>query len=443
MERIKLSEIAYLLNGYAFKSAKYVERGIRIIRIANVQDGYIADDKPCYYPLCTDEDISKYMLTENDLLISLTGNVGRVGMLTKGFLPAALNQRVSCIRIKDSDTVNKKYLYYYFRQKLFIQECVEASKGVAQLNLSTKWLENYTIPVPPLPEQERIVARIEELFSQLDAGVETLKKTKAQLAVYRQAVLKEAFEGRLTEEWRKSNGTTRQGLVRLAREKRDIALARRKLKPLKYEWKDDVILPSIPHEWEYAQIGDIAWSIKDGPHYSPEYSEEGIPFITGGNVRPAGVDFQSAKRISLDLHKEFCKRCCPEKGDILYTKGGTTGIARVNTYDQEFSVWVHVAVIKFVDSVLPEYFQHVLNSPLCYQQSQKYTHGVGNQDLGLTRMINIIFPICSIEEQKQIVANLESRLSVCDSIEQTVDAALQQAEAMRQSILKDAFEGRL
>lgn len=128
---------------------------------------------------------------------------------------------------------------------------------------------------------------------------------------------------------------------------------------------------------------------------------------------------------------------------MLYTKGGTTGIARVNTYDQEFSVWVHVAVIKFVDSVLPEYFQHVLNSPLCYQQSQKYTHGVGNQDLGLTRMINIIFPICSIEEQKQIVANLESRLSVCDSIEQTVDAALQQAEAMRQSILKDAFEGKL
>lgn len=335
----------------------------------------------------------------------------------------------------NKDLVLPKYIYYRIQ--------------IIQFDHSTHkryWIQQYSkirVSIPPIPEQERIVARIEELFSQLDAGVETLKKTKAQLAVYRQAVLKEAFEGRLTEEWRKSNGTTRQGLVRLAREKRDIALARRKLKPLKYEWKDDVILPSIPHEWEYTQIGDIAWSIKDGPHYSPEYSEEGIPFITGGNVRPAGVDFQSAKRISLDLHKEFCKRCCPEKGDMLYTKGGTTGIARVNTYDQEFSVWVHVAVIKFVDSVLPEYFQHVLNSPLCYQQSQKYTHGVGNQDLGLTRMINIIFPICSIEEQKQIVANLESRLSVCDSIEQTVDAAMQQAEAMRQSILKDAFEGRL
>ena len=338
--------------------------------------------------------------------------------------------------LQPKDSVLPLYLYYgtqYIVAKM-------PNRGYAR---HYQYVEKEELPVPTHQEQERIVARIEELFSQLDAGVETLKKTKAQLAVYRQAVLKEAFEGRLTEEWRKCNGTTIQELVHLAREKRDIALARRKLKPLKNEWKDDVILPSIPHEWEYAQIGDIAWSIKDGPHYSPEYSEEGIPFITGGNIRPSGIDFQSAKRISLDLHKEFCKRCHPEKGDMLYTKGGTTGIARVNTYDQEFSVWVHVAVIKYVDSVLPEYFQHVLNSPLCYQQSQKYTHGVGNQDLGLTRMINIIFPICSIEEQKQIVANLESRLSVCDSIEQTVATALQQAEAMRQSILKDAFEGRL
>ena len=85
----------------------------------------------------------------------------------------------------------------------------------------------------------------------------------------------------------------------------------------------------------------------------------------------------------------------------------------------------------------------MLNSPFCYRQSQDYTHGVGNQDLGLTRMINIVFPICSIDEQQQVVRELETRLSVCDSIEQTVDTALQQAEAMRQSVLKQAFEGRL
>lgn len=306
-----------------------------------------------------------------------------------------------------------------------------------------QYVEKEDLSIPSIDEQQRIVSRIEELFSSLDNAVETLQKTKEQLTVYRQAVLKEAFDGRLTKKWRENNNLTTQNLVQIAKEKRNKVLTDQKLKPLKYEWKDDVILPQIPQEWEYAQIGDIAYSIKDGPHYSPEYSDEGIPFITGGNVRPSGVDFQSAKRISKELHKDLCKRCKPEKGDMLYTKGGTTGIACVNTCDQEFSVWVHVAVIKYIDAVIPEYFQHVLNSPLCYQQSQKYTHGVGNQDLGLTRMINIIFPICSIEEQQLIVSEVESRMSVCDSIEQTVDTALTQAEAMRQSILKEAFEGRL
>ena len=90
----RLSEIAELLNGYAFKSKNYVSSGIRVIRIANVQDGYISDEHPCFYPIDTQEDITRYILKENDFLVSLTGNVGRVAILTQEFLPAALNQKV-------------------------------------------------------------------------------------------------------------------------------------------------------------------------------------------------------------------------------------------------------------------------------------------------------------------------------------------------------------
>ena len=146
MEIKKLSEIAYLLNGYAFKSAKYVETGIRIIRIANVQDGFIAGDKPCFYPPNTDEDISKYMLAENDLLVSLTGNVGRVGLLQKELLPAALNQRVACLRIKSNDVL-LKYLFHILDSDLFEKDCIFNSSGIAQKNMSTEWLKKYTIPV--------------------------------------------------------------------------------------------------------------------------------------------------------------------------------------------------------------------------------------------------------------------------------------------------------
>ena len=399
MERIKLSEIAYLLNGYAFKSAKYVERGIRIIRIANVQDGYIADDKPCYYPFCTDEDISKYMLTENDLLISLTGNVGRVGMLTKDFLPAALNQRVSCVRIKDSNTVNKKYLYYYFRQKLFIQECVEASKGVAQLNLSTKWLENYTIPVPPLPEQERIVARIEELFSQLDAGVETLKKTKAQLAVYRQAVLKEAFEGNYPKK----------------------------------------------------QLKEFSKAISGYAFKSSRYSPDGNYIVVKiGNVKERRFDFSRDLTKTLEADDSILEKYLLQRGDCLITLTGSRGkrdygfVAMVGDQNN-YLLNQRVAALRFDQSVaMPEFFQYYLASPSYREMFFSYETGnVGQGNVGIKALLDPYVILPNIVTQKRIVEDVEARLSVCDSIDQTIDMALQQAEAMRQSILKQAFEGRL
>ncbi|MEI8282090.1 MAG: restriction endonuclease subunit S, partial [Armatimonadota bacterium] len=182
------------------------------------------------------------------------------------------------------------------------------------------------------------------------------------------------------------------------------------------------------------------WSVKDGPHYSPKYVAEGVPFISGGNVRPSGIDFENAKKISVELHTELSKRCKPEVGDLLYTKGGTTGIARVNTYDLEFNVWVHVAVLKLCEGVRPVFLQHVLNSPGCYRQAQGFTHGVGNQDLGLTRMVNIEFGLPPLDEQDRIIAEVERRLSVADTVEASLNQQLIRATRLRQSILAKAFQ---
>ena len=200
-----LSHLVYVLNGYAFKSQKYVEDGIRVIRIANVQDGYIEDDKPVFYPYETQNEISNYMLDAGDLLISLTGNVGRVALLTEDLLPAALNQRVACLRIKNNNIVDREFLFYYFRQFSFQKECIDNAKGTAQLNMSTEWLKKYNISLPPLAEQKRIVEQIEKLFSKLDEA-----KDKAQFVVEsyesrKKAILHNAFEGLYSAEWRKKN----------------------------------------------------------------------------------------------------------------------------------------------------------------------------------------------------------------------------------------------
>ena len=164
-----LCNISTILNGYAFKSSEYVSSdGIRIIRIANVQNGYIEDKLPQYYPKTKSSNIGQFLLKYNDLLMSLTGNVGRVGMLPKSLLPAALNQRVACIR-ESNLVVNKYYLFYLFQSNIFCSECIKSAKGVAQLNISTEWLKSYSIPLPPITEQKRIVGKIEEIFAQLDA----------------------------------------------------------------------------------------------------------------------------------------------------------------------------------------------------------------------------------------------------------------------------------
>ena len=169
----KLGDCCEVLNGFAFKSDKYVGAGTRVIRITNVQKGYIVDDDPKYYPDDEMSHLGQYCLYENDLLMSLTGNVGRVGLLQKEMLPAALNQRVACLRIKGKD-ISLRYLFHCLNSVVFEQKAIYSATGIAQKNMSTEWLKKYEIPVPSLPEQERIVA-------ELDCLSDIIEKQKQQL----------------------------------------------------------------------------------------------------------------------------------------------------------------------------------------------------------------------------------------------------------------------
>ena len=162
-----------VLNGFAFKSSLYSPSGIKVIRITNVQDGFVCDDDPKYYSVSHLKEIEKYLLFENDLLMSLTGNVGRVGFLPKEMTPAALNQRVGCLRGGD-EIIDKTYLYYYLQCETFKKDCIKSAKGSAQLNISTEWLKTYVILLPPFSEQKRIIQKIKDIFAILDSITEEL-----------------------------------------------------------------------------------------------------------------------------------------------------------------------------------------------------------------------------------------------------------------------------
>lgn len=161
MKKIKLGDACEILNGFAFKSENYVGSGIRVIRISNVQKGYIEDNAPAFYPLET-KGLEKYMLEEGDLLISLTGNVGRVAILEKEFMPAALNQRVACLRLK-TDKLSKRYLFHILNSDFFEKQCIQYSKGVAQKNMSTAWLKDYEILLYSKEQQELIADILDKM----------------------------------------------------------------------------------------------------------------------------------------------------------------------------------------------------------------------------------------------------------------------------------------
>jgi len=413
-----------------------------------------------------------------DVLISIRAPVG----------PTNLNETTSCIgrglsAISPQGGIPPRFFLYYLRNS--VAGLVKQATGTTFKAISGKQLRSHPVLVPPLPEQHRIVQAIESYLTRLDDAVATLERVQRNLKRYRASVLKAAVEGRLVpteaELARKEGRDYEPASVLLERilverRKRWIedaaekgrAKAEEKAKKAGKSWtkKDDAKareaeltkaekkykepanpdttdLPELPEGWCWTTLHQHVWSVKDGPHYSPKYSAHGIPFISGGNVRPSGVDFESAKRISPELHAELSKRVIPERGDILYTKGGTTGIARVNTYDHEFNVWVHVAVLKLSDSVEPFYIQHALNSPACYAQSQAYTHGVGNQDLGLTRMIKITIPLPPIEEQIRLVTAIERLDSLAFEIAERAALANARLARLHQAILKWAFEGKL
>lgn len=394
-QRRKLSEICDLLNGYAFKSKNYVDNGIRIIRIANVQDGCIVDDTPCFYPSDTDEDIGKYRLRTGDILVSLTGNVGRIGVLSESMLPAALNQRVCCLRV-DNTVINRKYLYYYLRRHQFMKDCVQASKGVAQLNLSTKWLADYSIPVPEMEKQKQIVTRIEELFSELDNGVETLRKTKQQLAVYRQAVLKESFN---TE-----SATT-------------------------------------------VEVSEIVDDIRIGPFgtmlHKSDYMAGGIPVINPQHIKNntiiAGVNVTVSTQKAEELNAYKLKN-----NDIIMGRRGEMGrCAAVTQAEDGWLCGTGSILFRLKPEFDAGFYAQILSSPVVVHYLEENATGTTMKNLNEEIVRHIPIPYITREQQIAISKKIDAALSICDNIEKTVVSSLQQAETMRQSILKQAFEGRL
>jgi len=191
-------------------------------------------------------------------------------------------------------------------------------------------------------------------------------------------------------------------------------------------------------------LGKLCRKVSDGPHFSSNYVEEGVLFLSGRNI---GVDhwhLDDVKYISEEDYVEFSKRIVPEIGDVLYTKGATTGVARVVDLEERFQVWVHVAVLKISQEVANPYFvSYSLNSIGCYEQSQLHTRGATNQDLGLSRMVKIWLTLPPYQEQVEIVRYLDNACQAFDALTATADTAITLLQERRAALISAAVTGKI
>lgn len=365
----------------------------------------------------TQAEKEKYLLQKGDLLICEGGDAGRCAVWDND---ATMYYQNALHRVRFYGDICVAFFRDIFESYKSNGEIKSRCKGETIQHLVQGELYNMVFPLPPLAEQKRIVAKIEELLPLIDRYEKAwgrLEEFNRRFpADMQKSLLQMAIQGKLVEQ-RPEEGTGEELYRQIQAEKQRLIKEGKikKEKPLP-EIAEGEIPFDIPESWKWVRLGDIILSAKDGPHFSPKYQPSGIPFISTRNISTGKLDFTGAKYISEELHQELCKRCKPKQWDVLYSKGGTTGIAAVNDTDVDFNVWVHVAVLELGDYLFPFYLATALNSPHCYDQSQKLTHGTSNRDLGLTRMINISLPLPPLAEQKRIVAKLEELLPLCERL---------------------------
>ena len=271
-----------------------------------------------------------------------------------------------------SDSIYNEYLYFFLKGKTDYLNSL--GRGATFKEISKTIVESINVPLPPLKEQEGIAEKFKSVNTLISLRQQQLEKLN-QLVKSRFIEMFGDFE-------------------------------------------------TNPKGWRVSTLGDECYYIKDGPHKSPKYLEgtDGIPFISTRNVvNGDGIDWSTAKYISEEDYFDCIKKCHPERGDILYSKGGTTGVAKLVDTDKRFANWVHVAVLKFGDQFDGRFLESMLNMDYCYAQSQKLTKGIANRDFVLSAIAQVKIFVPPIELQREYTRFVEqsdkSKFEIQQSLE--------------------------
>lgn len=413
----KVGNIAVLFNGRAFKPSDWTEDGLPIVRIQNLNN----DTAP--YNHYNGEFDEEYHLYGGELLFAWSGTPGTsFGAHIWRELEGVLNQHIFKL-LFDEENLDKHY--FQFALNFQVVELIRLAHGSAGLQHVTKGVfQNTLIPIPPLAEQKRIVAKIEELMPFVDQYAVSSEKLNTLNTTFpdqmKKSILQEAVCGKLVPQ-DPSDEPASVLLEKIAEEKKKLIKEgkikkQKKLPPI----TEDEIPFEIPESWEWVRLNTIAYKIVDGTHHSPVNTEHGeYKYITAKNIKDNGVVLDNVTYVSKDIHDEIFARCNPEKGDVLLIKdGATTGVVTVNNLNEPFSMLSSVALIKCPADIDPWYVVSVLRSDLFYRNIRHQMKGTGITRITLKQIKPMLIPIPPISEQHRIVDKLQSILDEVEKLSQ-------------------------
>jgi type I restriction enzyme, S subunit len=385
---------------------------------------------------------------EGDFLMVWDGS--RSGYVGKG-IKGALGSTLVKLNFPDIDN---NYAYYFLQSKYL--EINTRAKGVGIPHVDPNILWNYDLLITSRETQQSIVSKIEELFSELDKGIENLKLAQEQLKTYRQSVLKWAFEGKLSLEWRKNNSPIKgkevlEIIAKMRNEKLQQLISRgnkessrilTKIKKHSFKFPENT---KIPNEWCWSSMLTACYLVVDCHNKTAPYQSSGIYLIRTTNIKNGKLILtDKIKYVSENTYDYWSRRCPPEAGDILFTREAPMGESAIIPHGIKICMGQRVMLLRtFPEFLLPKYMHYAMMEATFLERMNNNAIGTGVKHLRVGDVEELVFAICSINEQHQIVQEIESRLSVADKMEESIKESLQQAEALRQSILKKAFEGEL
>lgn len=347
---------------------------------------------------------------DGDLLMVWDGaRAGFTGKAKKGVIGSTL------MKIEPKVGIEKNYLFYFLLSLYRKLNTNPRGVGIPHVEPRLLWLSNLILP--PLPIQRSIVSKIETLFSDLDKGIADLKKAQEQLKIYRQAVLKKAFEGELTRNKIEDDASINQNM------------------------KKNRGFSNLPESWKCVKFGDIAEMCLGKMLDKRKNKGESKPYLGNINVRWGNFDLTNLKKMKIEATEE--KRYRIVKNDLIICEGGEPGRCAVWMSDKVMYIQKALHRVRVSSGNNPFYLYYYLKYLSQTDGLSSFFTGTTIKHLTGRRLKEVIIPLAPLQEQHQIVREIESRLSVCDKVEQNISEALEKSEALRQSILKKAFEGKL